>query len=41
MGQAPESVRALADHVTASNEEGEDGAARAIERLFLEGVPDG
>ncbi|MDM0110743.1 Cof-type HAD-IIB family hydrolase [Variovorax sp. J22R133] len=34
MGQAPDSVRAAADWVTASNED--DGVARAIERLIRE-----
>lgn len=36
MGQAPDSVRAAADHVTASNLPGEDGAAKALERFVLE-----
>ena len=33
MGQAPEAVRAAADHVTTSNEE--DGVARAIDTIIL------
>ena len=35
MGNAPPSVQAVAQYVTASNKEGDDGAARALERLFL------
>ena len=38
MGQAPERVQAAADHVTASNAEGDDGAADALERLFLDAL---
>ena len=37
MGNAPDAVRAVADHVSASNAEGDDGAARAIERFVLGG----
>jgi Cof subfamily protein (haloacid dehalogenase superfamily) len=37
MGQAPDHVRAAADWITASNEE--DGVAKAIDRLIVEGVP--
>ena len=35
MGNAPPSVQRVCDHVTASNEEGDDGAARALERFVL------
>lgn len=35
MGQASEAVKAVASHVTASNADGEDGAAVALERLIL------
>ena len=35
MGNAPASVQAVADHVTASNAPGDDGAARALERFVL------
>ena len=35
MGNAPPAVQAVAQYVTASNKEGDDGAARALERLFL------
>lgn len=35
MGNAPPSVQAVAQHVTASNKDGDDGAARALERFFL------
>ena len=35
MGNAPPSVQRVADWVTRSNEAGEDGAARALERLLV------
>ena len=37
MGNAPPSVRDVCDHVTASNAEGDDGAAKALERFVLGG----
>ena len=34
--RAPDPVRAVADHVTASNDEDENGAALALERFVLQ-----
>ena len=39
MGNAPDGVRSVADFVTGSNRE--DGAAAALERHFLQGLPGG